>query len=86
MMGATFFIGLAVSGLILLISNVLYYVEHGALTNELTARRRCWHILHIRRAKLAQQLSVGHAENELIRFYYGNDGNEYYYRYEYGNY
>ncbi len=76
MMGATFFIGLAVSYLIKLISGILYYAETGSLSHDIAARRRLFHINHRRRADAWKQLSVGHSENELINFYYGNKGKD----------
>ncbi len=76
MMVATFAIGLAVSYLIRLISGILYYAETGSLSHDIAARRRLYHINHARRSKVWEQMSVGHSENELINFYYGNKGKD----------
>ncbi len=72
MMVATFIIGLAVSYLIQLIASILYYSETGSISHDIAVRRRLFRIHHIRRKELRKQLSVGHSENELINFYYGN--------------
>ncbi len=76
MMVATFVIGLAVSFLIRLISGILYYAETGSLLHDIAARRRLYHISRGRRSEAWKQLAVGHSENELINFYYGNKGRD----------
>ncbi len=73
MMVATFIIGLAVAWLIQLISGILYISENRLLSHEIAVRRRLFRMNHARRSKFRKQLSVGHAENELIAYFYGNN-------------
>ncbi len=72
MMVAAFLIGLAVSYLIRIIANILYYSETGSLSHDIAKFRRLYRIRHNIRSEVGKQLSVGHSENDLINYYYGN--------------